>query len=80
MVTINGKAFEVPPVLIGKRVQIRFDPAGDLVRIHVSHDGKDYGEARPLNLYANAKVKRNHDFSGEMESRDSQAPGNGGLL
>lgn len=80
VVTINGKAFEVPSLLIGKKVQICFDPVGDLTRISVSHDRKDYGEARPLDVYANAKIKRNHNFSGEMETANQQAPVKGGLL
>lgn len=80
VVTIKGKAFEVPFILIGKRVQISFDPVDDLMRIFISYDGKDYGEARLLDIYANAKIKRNHDFSGEMQSTNQKAPVKGGLL
>jgi hypothetical protein len=80
VVTINGKAFEVPPILIGKKIQISFDPTGDLTRIFVSHDKKDYGQARPVDVYANARVKRNHNFSGEMEPQNPHPSQKGGLL
>lgn len=83
IVSIDGIAFEVPSVLIGKRVDITYDPRPQLNRITVKYDGKDYGEARPVDLYANTKVKRNKDFTGEIESiqlENNQDKAVGGLL
>ncbi len=80
IVSVNGTAFEVPPILIGKRVTVIFDPKSPLERIMVKYNGIDYGEARPVNLYANTKVKRNSDFTGELEPASSHSISTGGLL
>ena len=80
IVSVNGTAFEVPPILIGKRVTVIFDPKSPLERIMVKYNGKDYGQARPVNLYANTKVKRNSDFTGELEPASSHSISTGGLL
>ncbi len=79
IVSVNGIAFEVPSVLIGKRVDITYDPKPPLNRI----TGKDYGEARPVDLYANTRIKRNKNFTGEIESiqlENNQKSAVGGLL
>ncbi len=66
IISVNGIAFEAPSVLIGKKVHIRFDPHPPIRRLIVTYNGKDYGEARPVDLYANTKVKRS-DFSRSLE-------------
>lgn len=80
IVTVNGTAFEVPYILIGKRVSIQYDPNPPINKILVSYSGKDYGEARPVDIYANSKIKRNHDFSGEIEHSTSSKSTKGVLL
>ncbi len=82
IVSVNGTAFEVPPVLIGRKVSISFNPNPPVTRILVRCDGRDYGEAKPVDLYANTKVKRNKDFGGEIEidSNGNNAAQAGGLL
>lgn len=65
IISVNGTAFEAPSVLIGQKVQVRFDPHKPK-KIVVLHNGKDYGEARPVDAYANSKIKRS-DFSGKLE-------------
>lgn len=80
VISIKGMAFEVPAILIGKRVEISYDPEGDLNRVFLSCNGDDYGESRPVDIYANAKIKRNHDFSGEIEPTDSESSAKGVIL
>ena len=80
IISINGQAFEVPSILIGKKVQVSYDPTGDLNRVFLSWNNKDYGEARPVDIYANARIKRNKDFSGEIESSEMTIPSKGVLL
>ncbi len=81
IVSVNGTAFEVPPILIGKKVEIIYDPHPPLRKIFVRSDGKDFGEARPVDLYANTKVKRNGDFRCEIEPADNNIKSAaGGLL
>lgn len=80
VISLNGIAFEVPAILIGKRIQVSYTPTGDLTRVFLFCDGKDYGEARPIDIYANSKIKRNHDFSGEIESSNTGDQASGLLL
>ena len=83
IVSVYGVAFEVPSVLIGRRVTITFDPRPPISRITVKYNNKDYGEARPVDLYANTKIKRNKNFTGEIESiplENNQKNAAGGLL
>jgi len=80
IVSVHGTAFEVPPILIGKRVTVIFNPNPPIEKITVKSGGKNYGEARPVDLYANTKVKRNSDFTGELEPTASNILPTGGLL
>ena len=57
-ITIAGTLYEVPSILIGKKVKCRFDPHQTVRRVHISHEGKDFGECRIVNTYANTKVVR----------------------
>jgi transposase len=67
IVSLGGVAFEVPSILIGKRVSIFYDPHHEPVtRILIRHDGKNFGEAKPVDLYANSKIKRNKDLGSEI--------------
>lgn len=73
-ITLGGTLYEVPSILIGHNVKCRFDPHKDLKRIFVSLDGKDYGECRIVDTYANTKVSRcevNHDVVEDNSSPSS---------
>ena len=72
IVSVKGVAFEVPSILIGNKVTILYDPRPPILRILIRLDGKDYGEAKPVDIYANRKIKRNKDFSGEIEIISSE--------
>lgn len=65
IVCLKGAAFEVPSILIGKSIDIFYDPTPPINRITIKSDGKNYGEARPVDLYGNTKVSRN--ITGERE-------------
>lgn len=60
-VTVNGTLYEVPSILIGRRVKLRFDPHRDRPRMFVSCDGVDHGECRLVDTYANTRVIRTYD-------------------
>jgi hypothetical protein len=60
-VTVNGTLYEVPSILIGRRVKLRFDPHRDRPRMFVSCDGVDHGECRSVDTYANTRVIRTYD-------------------
>lgn len=63
--SLRGKVFEAPPLLIGKTISVYFDPHPPLNRVLISYNGTDYGEVRPVDLYANTKVKR-HEYSRQL--------------
>lgn len=58
--TLMGTLFEAPAILAGKSINIHFDPHPPVTRVLVSHGGKEYGEARAVDTYANTRVKRNY--------------------
>jgi hypothetical protein len=57
-VSVDGFRYEVPSILIGSKVKLRRNPHADVPLISVYRDGKDYGKARSVDLYANARSKR----------------------
>lgn len=57
-ITLHGTLFEVPSILIGKKIKCRFNPLRPTQTITVSFDGKDYGECRIVDTYANTRVIR----------------------
>jgi len=58
-ITIEGTLYEVPSILIGKKIKCRFNPCSPVRRILVTHDGTDYGECRIVDTYVNTRVVRN---------------------
>jgi transposase len=57
-VSVGGVHYEVPSVLIGSKVKLTRNPHADIPLISVYRDGKDYGKARRVDAYANARSKR----------------------
>ena len=56
--TLQGKAFEAGPYLIGQRIKVLFDPF-DLRRVICESSNGKRSEAFPLDLYTNRHVRRN---------------------
>ena len=46
MVSLHGNRYEVDPALVGRRVQLVFDPF-DLDALEVRFDGRDFGDRGP---------------------------------
>lgn len=57
--TLQGVLYEVPSVLRNKRIKLRFNPFLPVRHLEIIYDKKSYGEARVVDTYANARVKRN---------------------
>jgi transposase len=59
-VTLDGVLFEVPSSLIGERINLYYDPhlAPQRRRLLIHHQGSRLGEARVVDSYANAHVRR----------------------
>lgn len=60
-ITLYGVLYEVPPILIGKTIKIRFNPEPPITTLFVCHKNKDFGKARIVDTYANTKIKRSID-------------------
>ena len=78
-VTLDGVLFELPSTLIGERVVLRYDPTlpPHNRRLFVHHGGRHVGEARLVDSYANAHVRRADlrlDPSGDAEPDSAGAP------
>ena len=78
-ITLDGVLFELPSTLIGERVVLRYDPTlpPRNRRLFVHHGGRHVGEARLVDSYANARVRRAHlrlDPSGDDEPDAAGAP------
>ena len=88
-ITLDGVLFELPSTLIGERVVLRYDPTlppGNR-RLFVHHGGRHVGEARLVDSYANARVRRadlrldpaaddDNDAGGAPVARSSNPPDN----
>jgi putative transposase len=70
-VTLDGALFEVPSDLIGERISLRYDPhrPPERRRLQIIRGGECIGEARLVDSYANAKVRRT-DICREVEITD----------
>lgn len=76
--TLHGTLFEAPAILSGKSINVYYNPHPPVTRVLVSHAGKEYGEARTVDSYANAKVKRGYNSSNtiDVDNSSSQLPVN----
>jgi transposase InsO family protein len=58
-VSLNGVLYEVDAALVGDKVTLRFDPSAPPGRpVQVHHQGQLIESAKPLDAYANTRVKR----------------------
>ena len=74
-VTVNGTLYEVPSLLIGRKVKLRFDCHRERPCMFVSCDGVDHGECRLVDTYANTKVVRTYDDTDRFyESGPAELP------
>lgn len=56
--TLGGVLYEAPSILAGEKIKLAYDPAPQRRRVFVECDGKEYGEAKPVDSFANAHVIR----------------------
>lgn len=66
-ITVNGTLYEVPSILIGRTVKVRFDPRIPNAPRYVFCDAIGHGEARVVDTYANTKVSRSHPDRDHLE-------------
>jgi transposase InsO family protein len=56
--TLDGVLYEVPAVLKGKIIKVRFSPFQPTRKLELLYESRSYGEARVVDTYANTRVKR----------------------
>jgi transposase InsO family protein len=73
--TLMNTLFEAPSILSGKSINVYYDPHPPVLKVFISHGGKDYGDARIVNTYANSQVKRgSHSKKNVNEDKVSGLP------
>ena len=56
-ISFKKKLYQVPPALIGKKIEIRFNPE-TYDDIFIYDDGTQIAKAQPVNFHENAYAKR----------------------
>lgn len=72
--SLDGMLFEAPSTLIGERITVRYDPHLPPARrrLQLSHGLEKVGEARLVDSYANARVRRG-DLRQQLEISEPQS-------
>jgi transposase len=70
--TLDGVLYEVPAVLKGKNITVRFNPFEADRKLALFCDKKSYGKAHVVDTYANTRVKRTlwNDLDSGLSERD----------
>ena len=76
-VSLDGVHYEVQSVLCGRKVTLKTNPLDEWPEVRIFLDGKDYGSAKRIDEYANAKSKRIMDADAPAQAalRSSAAIG-----
>ncbi len=61
-ISLNNILYEVPPTLIGKRIEVRFDPE-TLDQVLIYQEGKMIAQAKKVIFADNARIKRKGNIS-----------------
>jgi transposase InsO family protein len=78
-ITIDGRMYEGPVALIGKRVELLYHP-DNLEQVEVRYKGESFGMIRPVNLHVNYRVKRDKNNNPQMDATSKKTRCQGGKL
>lgn len=73
-ITLNGRLYEAPVPLIGKRVTLLFHEK-QTDNIEIIFENKSYGMAVPVNLHVNCRVRRDHNNDPEIIGEENKLKG-----
>jgi len=80
-ISLNGKLYEAPVTLIGKRVVVLYHPDGSQQNeIEVFFNQTSYGTLTPVDLHVNCRVKRDKYLNVQIDSTDDHPKYQGGRL
>jgi len=75
-ITLDGRLFEAPVALIGKRVDLLFHKDQPL-QVEARLAGKSYGMLQPVDLAVNCRVKRDKNRNTQLDTDNPHEPGGG---
>jgi len=78
-ITLNGRLFEAPVLLIGRQVELLYHPASP-EHVEIVFQNSTYGMARLVHLHVNCRVKRDKNRHTEIASADKARHYRGGSL
>jgi transposase InsO family protein len=78
-ITLNGRLYEAPVALIGKRVELLYH-GSQPERVEVKYQNKSFGMIRTVDLNVNYRVKRDKNNNPQIQSEDLSKYQGGKLL
>ena len=78
-ITIDGRLYEGPVVLIGKRVELLYHESNP-EHVEVRYQNESFGMIRPVDLHVNCRVKRDKNNNPQMQTETQKASYQGGKL
>lgn len=75
-VTLDGRLFEAPVSLIGKRIDLLYHKS-NVCRVEARLNNQSYGFLRPVDLAVNCRVKRDRNRNTQIEPAKRPAPKGG---
>jgi len=78
-ITIDGKLYEGPVALIGKRVELLYHQSSP-EHVEVRYQNKSFGMIRPVDLHVNCRVKRDKNNNPQMQTKSQKQSYQGGKL
>jgi len=78
-ITLNGRLYEGPVPLIGKRIELLYHEA-EPGKVEVKYQNKSFGMIQPVNLNVNCRVKRDKNNNPQIHVNDLTKNYRGGKL
>jgi len=78
-ITLNGRLYEAPVALIGKRVELLYH-GSEPEKLEVKYQNKSFGLIRTVDLNVNYRVKRDKNNNPQIQSEDLKKYQGGKLL
>ena len=78
-ITIDGRLYEGPVALIGKRIELLYHP-GRSEQVEARYKNESFGMIRPVNLNVNYRVKRDKNNNPQIDENGNKKSYQGGKL
>ncbi len=78
-ITIDGRLYEGPVALIGKRVELLYHQSNP-EQVEAKYKNESFGMIRPVNLHVNCRVKRDKNNNPQMDVNTQKTNYQGGKL